>query len=438
MNVATIFGPFDLPGAIEDVEVALGQGAAVLGLSAVLLATARRRPELAGVLALALVTVDLGLANASIVRTVPQSDLEKVPKVVREIARAEELDPSPGPYRVHRMPIWSPNLWRMTASEDRIRDFVRWELDTIQPKYGILHGINYTYTLGTAELYDYEWFFSPFPRAVRGAVAKGIGVKDGDPVVVYPRRGFDLWNTRYFILPAYPRWEDPDRGIASFLPETERIYPPPGAFNGPDGEARRREWIEREDVQIFRNKAAMPRAWTVHGAIFKPVVAGLTRLGRREAMEEIVYGNDPFWSDPDRTARDPRQLAWIEMAPADRPSLNDYLTPGAPSKEADSVEVVESTPQRVVLKANLGRPGLVILADVFYPGWKLTVDGETSTILRANRLMRGAAVRSGSHTLVYTYEPRSFRVGGIVSLGSLVALGGFFVWTWRKPHKPAD
>ena len=32
-------------------------------------------------------------------------------------------------------------------------------------------------------------------------------------------------------------------------------------------------------------------------------------------------------------------------------------------------------------------------------------------------MMRGAAVPAGKHTLVYTYEPESFRIGAIVSLG---------------------
>jgi uncharacterized membrane protein YfhO len=56
------------------------------------------------------------------------------------------------------------------------------------------------------------------------------------------------------------------------------------------------------------------------------------------------------------------------------------------------VAIVEVQPQRVILKARLDRPGLVILADSYYPGWQLAIDGQAATIYRANRLMRGAAV----------------------------------------------
>ena len=54
---------------------------------------------------------------------------------------------------------------------------------------------------------------------------------------------------------------------------------------------------------------------------------------------------------------------------------------------------------------------MVVLADVYYPGWELTIDGQSAEILRVNRMMRGAAVAAGSHLLVYTYRPRSFRLG---------------------------
>ncbi len=438
LAIVTIFGPFDARGAIQDIEIALAQGFAVLAISAGLLVLARRRAGPASVLAVAFVAADLALANASMIRSVPQADFEAMPRVLREIARAEASDPSPGPYRIHRMPIWNPNLWRSERSEDRVRDFVRWELDTIQPKYGLLHGVEYTYTLGTAELYDYEWFFAPFPRAVRGPTAEQLNVKPGEKVVVYPRRGFDLWNSRYFVLPAYPRWDDADRGIASFLPQVEAVYPPPGTFRGRPDDSKVRDWLDREDFQIVRNKDAFPRAWLVHSARFKPVVAGLTRDARRETMEEILFSNDPLWQDPDRTVFDPRQLAWIEADDETKVKLRAMLK-GGPPQAGESVKVVESEsgPQRVVLDVTLSRPGLVILADVFYPGWRLTVDGQAATILRANRLMRGAAVGEGRHRLVYTYEPPTFRVGGAVSLGAIVVLVAFAGWSFRR-GRPVD
>ena len=73
---------------------------------------------------------------------------------------------------------------------------------------------------------------------------------------------------------------------------------------------------------------------------------------------------------------------------------------------------------------------MVILADIDYPGWRLTIDGRDAPIHRVNRLMRGAAVPAGRHRLAYTFAPKSFRVGGAISLAAgvtLAVLGLIFV-----------
>jgi Bacterial membrane protein YfhO len=427
----TLFGPLDPAATMLDIQLALIQGFLALATAVGLLILARRRLELAGALAVVLLSVDLAAVNSVYIKTAPQSDFERVPKVARLIAEAERLDPSPGPYRVHRMPVWNPISWQHAPSGDRIRDFVRWESDTLQPKYGLLHGVEYTMTIGVAELYDYSWFFSPFPRAARAEASRMLHVDPGYPVVVYPRRGFDLWNSRYFVLPAWPDWKSADRGFATFLPQTRPIYPAKEILNGDPATPEVKEWVEVEDFQILRNLDAYPRAWVVHEARFKPVISGLTRSTRKETMEEIVFANDAFWHDQTLTVFDPKRMAWLEVT--DPSPLAGYL-PSVPPQAGDSVNVVveESGPQRTVLDATLARPGLVILAEVFYPGWKLTIDGEPAPIYRANRLMRGAAVKAGKHRLVYTYEPNSFKVGAAISLLGLVGLVWSSAWTLRR------
>ncbi|WP_435010183.1 YfhO family protein [Tundrisphaera lichenicola] len=429
----TVFGPLDSVRALSDTQMALIHGALILLASGGLIPLARRKAELAGGMALILLAVDLGLANAPLILTVPQKDLEATPRVLQIIREAERDDPSPGPYRIHRAPIWNPTRWRNEASDDRVRDFVRWELDTIQPKYGLLHDVEYTYSIGVAELYDFSWFFAPFPRTVRSDAARMLGIKPGETIVVYPRRGFDLWNSRYFVLPGLPAWDDADRGIAAFLPRTETIYPPKEFLRGKQDDPEIKNWAEAEDFQILKNLDAYPRAWIVHKMRHKPPITGLTRGTRKETMEEILFDNDLFWNDPARPRFDPKDLAWIEAEPADREELNRFL-PGTSLQAGESVRVMEaeSNPQRVVIEAKLAQPGLVILADVYYPGWTLTIDDKPSPILRANRAMRGAAVPEGTHRLVYTYYPKSFRIGGLVSLGGIAALVGFLGWNLRS------
>ena len=427
---ASGFGPMDPAGAFAEMRRSLAQTAIVMALGLALALRGSRHVRLAGAVALIAVTADLGFSNARYVLTAPQALFETVPKVVQLIRAAERDHPTSGPYRVHRMPIWNPIAWHQESSVDRVRDFLVWERDTLQPKYGLPYDVQYTMTLGVAELYDYEFFFGAFYRTVDDATAREMKLPPGNKMVYHPRRSYDLWNTRYFVLPVHPAgWVDEHRGYASFLPETEAIYPRSDAFDGPKGQESRRQWVEREDFQVLRNKAAYPRAWIVHRARYVNRIDGLGRKERQGPMEEMVYQDDAFWKDPTRHVYDPTQIAWVEAD--DAADLAAFLRTNRGPKDSATITTYE--PQRVVLDVTLDDPGLVILADVYYPGWRLTIDGRPAPIYRTNRLMRGAAVTSGKHRLVYTYHPRSFRVGSWITMAGLVALSVLGVGCWRHP-----
>jgi hypothetical protein len=407
------FGLFDAPGALFETQVSLLQSAVVLSATLFLaLRLSGRRPTSAAVLALALTTGDLALANARQVVTVPQSLIDTTPEAASAILRAERENPSPGPYRVHRVPIWSPIHWSETEASNRVGDFVGWANQTLEPKYGINHGIEYTLTKGVGELYDYTWFFDGFHHAARERAARFLGVSRGTDLVAYPRRSFDMWNSRYFILPYSVRWDDANRGIASFVDRSVRIHPAPGAFEGVEGKAREDAWASEHDYQIRRNLDEFPRAWVVHDSRAFPAFRALSQEGRAVSMQEILFSNDLSWHDPARTVYDPRRYVWLEDSV--RPELADYISGGYSSK-TEAVRVVRRESDRVELEATLDRPGIVVLSDVYYPGWTLTIDSQPAPIYRANLMMRGSAVSAGRHTLLYRFRPGSFRLGLVVS-----------------------
>ncbi len=427
-------GPFEPDAAWRDLAWALGQGGVTLLATLGLLRLARSRRALAAALAPVLLAVDLGLANSGQVLSVPQSDFEARPEVLELIEQAERERPSPGGlYRVHRMPVWDPIDWRQQRDPERFREFVRWERRTLQPKYGIPLGLHYTLTEGTAELYDYVFYFAAFPGIHDPELGRRIL---GDPkarILYYARRGFDLWNTRYFVLP-YVMGNDENRGIRAFLPESTRLAP---AEFGNDQEAEKR-WGMGQDWQLVRNDAAYPRAWVVHQARFPAPISGLRREDRDGLMQEILYQGDPFrdplWFVAGKPSYDPKRVAWIETD--DRSAFGPYLS-GGPFDPTENPRITRYEPQRIELEAELKSPGLIVLAEAFYPGWRLTIDGEPAPIHRTNRVMRGAAVQAGRHTLVFTYQPWSVRVGAMVTLFGCFGLGALALWSFREPVEAA-
>ena len=417
----TSFGPVDIPGAISEMRMGLIQGSVVLAIGCWFVLKGHRHKTLATVLVLGITTLDLAHANARYVLTLPQSHFDQKPEVLKIIEEAEKSNPSDGPFRVHRMSLWNPYVWTQEPSDNRVRDFVNWERGTLQPKYGITYGLQYTMTLGVAELYDYQWFFGAFERKTTPENATFLNVSPGTPVVVYPRRAFDIWNTRYFVLPYYPaHWSDEHRGYGSMLPSTDLIYPKRDRFKGPDGEKKELDWTSRQDFQIRRNRDVFPRAWVVRSGRFLKSMSGLSRADRDLPMQEILFSNEPLWRDETRTVYDPREVAWVDVD--HQPELAPYLAGGG-RRARDSVKIASYESQRVELDVDLEKPGFVVLAEVFYPGWKLTIDGVESPIYRANRMMRGAAVKAGKHRLVYTFEPKTFLYGKFLSLAGLASLG---------------
>lgn len=423
-------GPFRPEAAFGHLRRGLLHGTVVLALAAALIRLAPRRPTLAGVLAVGLTTLDLAIASAPLVWTVPQAVFNAESRVLTAIQAEEARNPAPGgPFRIHRFPVWSPFRHFQTGDPGRLPAIVAWERDTLQPLHGLPLDVSYTLTLGILENARYLRQFLPSVRPIGPGLAGTTGLAPTDRVLYFPRRAFDLWTTRYFVMPVEPMgWRQENRAYAAFLDRVTLVAPPLEQFASPD---ERAAWRTDQDWQIFRNQNAFPRAWIVHEARVVPPFESLDAAEQDARLRQLLYQADPIWNEPGRPVLDLRRTALVESDPPSALKLG-LRTPA--SEASESVTVERHEPGRVELKATLTAPGLVILADTDAPGWSLTIDGQPAEILRTNHLMRAARVEHGTHTLVYRYEPASFRVGAVVSLGAVVVLLGWIGSVrWRPP-----
>lgn len=105
--------------------------------------------------------------------------------------------------------------------------------------------------------------------------------------------------------------------------------------------------------------------------------------------------------------------------------------PGIASPVQPAVITAEET-SRLVLNVVAPAAGFVVLTDTFYPGWQATVDGQAVPVWQANLAFRAVPVAAGRREIIFSYTPRSFRLGlwltvlawlgvGMFSLGSRVA-----------------
>jgi uncharacterized membrane protein YfhO len=93
--------------------------------------------------------------------------------------------------------------------------------------------------------------------------------------------------------------------------------------------------------------------------------------------------------------------------------------------------LVEDAPERVVAELTASFPGLLVLADLDYPGWVAEEGGRRLPILKADGYFRAVALPAGVHRVEFRYRPMSFYAGaGISVIALLVALG---LWHAGEP-----
>jgi hypothetical protein len=105
-------------------------------------------------------------------------------------------------------------------------------------------------------------------------------------------------------------------------------------------------------------------------------------------------------------------------------------------RDTGHAKIVDYKNQRVSIRAALNSPGVLILADSFYPGWRAYVDGRETQILRANLFFRAVVLSPGDHVVEFRYDPASFKIGLAVSLVTLCGLLVVCLWRTRFANRP--
>jgi hypothetical protein len=155
---------------------------------------------------------------------------------------------------------------------------------------------------------------------------------------------------------------------------------------------------DRADLRVYSLPGALPRAGVVNSQRVAPSEA--------EQMDAVL---DPSF-DGRRTVVTPTPLPGLPK------------TTGGASPGAGSARITTYEPERVVVEATASRPSELVLTDLSFPGWKVTVDGKDADIHRVDYLMRGTSLPPGRHRVEFRYEPLSFRLGALVSLIALLGL----------------
>ncbi len=155
------------------------------------------------------------------------------------------------------------------------------------------------------------------------------------------------------------------------------------------------------DGRVYRNRDALPRAFVV-----PDVRVETSREGQLEALRSV----------------DVSRVAVVDRAPG---SLT--LPSHAAAEEG---EVTSYSGRKVTVRAR--GPGLLVLTDNNFPGWKATVDSQPADVVTADYSFRGVEIPAGEHEVEFVFAPMSVIVGGLVSGLSLALIAvGLAAYAWR-------
>ncbi len=160
--------------------------------------------------------------------------------------------------------------------------------------------------------------------------------------------------------------------------------------------------------KIYENLEALPRAWLVHQVT--PV-----KPGDIEAVRSILSSGN----------FEPTREAVVETEGSnllDQDSTTELENPN------ERVDIRVYSAEQVEIEVEASKPGLLVLSDVMYPGWKAYVNGIERQIMATNLIMRGVYLDAGEHQVIFVYKPTMFIRGLYIAGVSMMALmAAFFV-----------
>jgi hypothetical protein len=171
----------------------------------------------------------------------------------------------------------------------------------------------------------------------------------------------------------------------------------------PEGETALQLVGQQDGAWVYERMTALPRAWLVHRVETEGTDEGL--LAR---LNEADF--------------DPRQTVLL----ADDPPCEVVET-----AEVEGVRLVDRGNNRIEVEVEAAATGVLVFSEVYYPGWRATVDGEPAALLRADYTLRGVCVPAGTHRVTLRFVPASLQIGAGISLISLL-LVGWAAWRGRR------
>ncbi len=113
----------------------------------------------------------------------------------------------------------------------------------------------------------------------------------------------------------------------------------------------------------------------------------------------------------------------------------------APSAEgkAQGVHLISYEANALTFEAETPEERLAVFSDIYYPGWRCTIDDKEVDLLRANYVLRAVVIPAGKHTVSFRFDPQSLHTTEALANTGLILLAvlalALIAWAIFKQRK---
>jgi len=86
----------------------------------------------------------------------------------------------------------------------------------------------------------------------------------------------------------------------------------------------------------------------------------------------------------------------------------------------------------IKLMVNTEKPGLLFLSEIYYPEWRVRVNGKEKEIYRADYCLRAVPLDTGRHNLHFYYDTKNLKIGATFTCLTILFIAGLLVLDKRR------
>ncbi|MEM7345281.1 MAG: YfhO family protein, partial [Chloroflexota bacterium] len=161
--------------------------------------------------------------------------------------------------------------------------------------------------------------------------------------------------------------------------------------------------FESEDLMVFEMGDPFPRAWFV------------------DEVEEIPNGDQAL-----------ARLASDNFDLRKKGIVESAIDVIAPVASDSSVDAIASSPTSLTLQTATSATHLLIISQIYYPGWQAEIDGQSVDVHRVNVIQQGLVIPPGDHAVTLSFRPATFMWGGYISITTLLTCLILYIGSFRR------